>query len=352
MLDLARGGDLRYNLSASGGKFNEATAKFYISQVILALEYLHRIGIIHRDVKPENILLNDDGYIKLTDFGVSKVLNVKTNDCRSTSGTHGYMAPEMYISPGYRHGTAADWFALGVTLFELLVGQRPFDSKTLKGNQCSEGGIYQLYIGFMSPQEGSDLSPDCQHFLRGLLHPCPDMRLTIPLQSSERHSPQNGNIFKQPWLRLMNWEMLFYRALPAPFIPNMHIERSCLSPSDAHAVLNHHLQALPIADSEQVHFADYSLHRNNVEQLQPNPLILSQNMKQTHALTIEQQIPVPSRNTSPSPSIATSTSKIRNPTYLPSQSAALSSIEYSTFRENQQRLQINTHHKGILSVFM
>jgi serine/threonine protein kinase len=86
VLDLARGGDLRYNLSASGGRFSETRAKFYIAQVILALEYLHRIGIIHRDVKPENLLLNDDGYIKLADFGVSKVLSAKTGDCRSTSG--------------------------------------------------------------------------------------------------------------------------------------------------------------------------------------------------------------------------------------------------------------------------
>lgn len=264
---------MRYNLSASGGIFSEERAKFYISQIILALEYLHRIGIIHRDVKPENILLNDDGYIKLTDFGVSKVLNVKTGDCRSTSGTHGYMAPEMYVAPGYRHGTAADWFAMGVTLFELLVGQRPFDSKTIKGNQCKEGGVYQLYTGFMSPQEGSRLSPDCRNFLRGLLHPRPEMRLSMPRENNRsRHLLNDGNtnapashVLEQPWLKQMNWEMLYYRALPAPVIPDVFLVRSCLSPSDAQAVLEEHRQAQAIADSDQEHFTDYCFHKKNTE---------------------------------------------------------------------------------------
>ena len=271
VLDLARGGDLRYNLSASGGRFSEERAKFYVAQVVLALDYLHQIGIIHRDVKPENILLNNDGYVKLTDFGVSKVLNVKTGDCRSTSGTHGYMAPEMYVAPGYRHGTPADWFAVGVTLFELLVGQRPFDSKTLKNNQCKEGGVYQLYTGFMSPQEGSDLSVECQHFLRGLLHPRPDMRLSMPqlsskihrLKDSNKHTSSSHNVLEQPWLRHMNWEMLYHRALPAPLIPDLFLVRSCLSTSDAHVVLEEHLQTQAVAESDQVHFAEYFLDKQN-----------------------------------------------------------------------------------------
>jgi serine/threonine kinase 32 len=110
VLDLAKAGDMRYNLSLLGGIFSEELARFYLCQVILALEYLHQLRIIHSttpsplalphdvllsiylsgDIKPENILLNDDGFIKLTDFGVSKFLS-PFDDCRSTSGTHGYM---------------------------------------------------------------------------------------------------------------------------------------------------------------------------------------------------------------------------------------------------------------------
>jgi serine/threonine protein kinase len=91
VLDLALGGDLRYNLSKSlGGKFTENVGRFYVAQLILALEYCHSLGVLHRDVKPENILLLGTGYIKLTDFGVARQLE-ENNHCYSSSGTHGYM---------------------------------------------------------------------------------------------------------------------------------------------------------------------------------------------------------------------------------------------------------------------
>ena len=91
VVDLALGGDLRYNLKYDArNKFSEDRAKFYIAQVLLALDSCHKNNILHRDVKPENLLLKENGYIMLTDFGIAKILpNIE--DCRSTSGTHGYM---------------------------------------------------------------------------------------------------------------------------------------------------------------------------------------------------------------------------------------------------------------------
>ena len=89
VLDLAVGGDMKYNLrNSSTGRFTEQTTLFFISQVLLALDHCHKKGILHRDIKPENILLDSTGYIKLTDFGVSKHLSDIKN-CTSTSGTHG-----------------------------------------------------------------------------------------------------------------------------------------------------------------------------------------------------------------------------------------------------------------------
>ena len=275
VLDLAKGGDLRYNMNANGGKLHEETAKFYIAQVILALEYLHEVQVIHRDVKPENILLNDDGYIKLTDFGVSKRLN-EEGYCRSTSGTHGYMAPEMYISPQYAHDSAADWFAVGVTLFELLIGQRPFDVKTLKGNQCREMGPYQLHVGFVSPRQGSELSYECQHFLRSLLAAPPERRLKGKTKtcsskhSSSRYEQKRDDqlspyVRDHPWLRRIKWEMLYYRALPVPFIPDSVMIRSCLSPADAMALMKEHrkLKQNLISKSAQEAFSGYH-YRNHI----------------------------------------------------------------------------------------
>ena len=93
VLDLAVGGDMRYNLKcAPYYRFSEHRARFYIAQVLLAVEACHQASILHRDVKPENILLKENGYVVLSDFGVAKLLD-KIEDCRSTSGTHGYMAP-------------------------------------------------------------------------------------------------------------------------------------------------------------------------------------------------------------------------------------------------------------------
>ena len=98
VLDLAVGGDMRYNLKcAPYYRFSEHRARFYIAQVLLAVEACHQACILHRDVKPENILLKENGYVVLSDFGVAKLLD-KIEDCRSTSGTHGYMAPGIGIS--------------------------------------------------------------------------------------------------------------------------------------------------------------------------------------------------------------------------------------------------------------
>ena len=90
-LDFVSGGDMKYNLAiAPGGCFDERRSMFYIGQVFLALQHCHQRGVLHRDIKPENIMLDGTGYIKLTDFGVSKHLS-DIEDCRSTSGTHGYL---------------------------------------------------------------------------------------------------------------------------------------------------------------------------------------------------------------------------------------------------------------------
>ncbi|CAM9305673.1 unnamed protein product [Ectocarpus fasciculatus] len=122
-LDYCAGGDMRYNLSQTADKrFSEEAVRFYAAQLILALEYCHGMRVLHRDVKPENILLLESGYLKLTDFGVARRVSASM-ECESSSGTHGYMAPEIYAQPRHAHGPPADWFSLGVTLHEFATGR-------------------------------------------------------------------------------------------------------------------------------------------------------------------------------------------------------------------------------------
>lgn len=87
--------------------------------MVLALEYIHSNAIIHRDVKPENILFDTNGYVKLTDFGIARTFS--PNNQSDTSGTPGYMAPE--VIKGQQHGFTADYFAVGVILHELMFGR-------------------------------------------------------------------------------------------------------------------------------------------------------------------------------------------------------------------------------------
>jgi serine/threonine protein kinase len=132
-MNYCSGGDLRYNLKHQPQhRFPESVCRFYIAQCLLAVDACHSVHILHRDVKPENLILDANGYIKLTDFGVSKYYDSDLEmECKSTSGTHGYMAPEIYAKH-HVHGRAVDYFAVGVTLHELCLGQRPFEASSIR----------------------------------------------------------------------------------------------------------------------------------------------------------------------------------------------------------------------------
>ncbi|CAN6478658.1 unnamed protein product [Victoria cruziana] len=158
-MEYLNGGDL-YSLLRNLGCLDEDVARIYIAEVVLALEYLHSLRIVHRDLKPDNLLIAHDGHIKLTDFGLSKVGLINSTDDlsgptasgstlleeyehhsfvpehenprerrqkRSAVGTPDYLAPEILLGTG--HGTAADWWSVGVILFELIVGIPPFNAE-------------------------------------------------------------------------------------------------------------------------------------------------------------------------------------------------------------------------------
>lgn len=120
-MEYVPGGDLLSQLKQHG-TLSEDDAKFYVAEVTLALEYLHKNNIIHRDVKPENILIARDGHIRLADFGLSKFLDLQNGQTtKRLCGTVEYMAPEMFRKTGY--STSVDWWALGILTYDVTQGQ-------------------------------------------------------------------------------------------------------------------------------------------------------------------------------------------------------------------------------------
>jgi len=125
ILEYCSSGDLGKYI-ARKGKLEENHARIYIAEIILAIQYLHRREIIFRDLKPDNIVMDEDGHCKLTDFGLSKEGIDDNISANSFCGSLAYLAPEMLARKG--HGKSVDWYLLGVLFYEMLVGIPPYYS--------------------------------------------------------------------------------------------------------------------------------------------------------------------------------------------------------------------------------
>ncbi|KAF1947973.1 kinase-like protein [Clathrospora elynae] len=203
ILEYAQGGELFHHLAAER-MFSEDVAAFYMAEMVLALDHLHRtVGVIYRDLKPENCLLDSEGHLLLTDFGLSKVSLDEDNPCRSFLGTVEYMAPE--VVQGIEYGAAVDWWSLGALGFDLLTGNPPFTGNN--NAKIQEKIVKQkLTLPYY-------LSADAKDLLTRLLRKEPKKRLgsnmAKDLQTFKKHR----------FFRKIDWKKLEARELEPPIQP-------------------------------------------------------------------------------------------------------------------------------------
>ncbi|EDL14018.1 ribosomal protein S6 kinase polypeptide 6 [Mus musculus] len=199
ILDFLRGGDVFTRLSKEV-LFTEEDVKFYLAELALALDHLHRLGIVYRDLKPENILLDEIGHIKLTDFGLSKESVDQEKKAYSFCGTVEYMAPEVVNRRG--HSQSADWWSYGVLMFEMLTGTLPFQGKDRNETMNM---ILKAKLGM--PQF---LSAEAQSLLRMLFKRNPANRLgSEGVEEVKRHA----------FFASIDWNKLYKREVQPPFRP-------------------------------------------------------------------------------------------------------------------------------------
>jgi serine/threonine protein kinase len=203
--EFLQGGDLFFHLHDKRYTvFPEAKAKFYIMELVVALDFLHKNNMVYRNLKPENILLDSQGHVKLTDFGLSKIFENEDDKAYTVCGTPQYLAPEILLRKGY--DKAVDWWSLGCVLYEMLYGRLPFKLK--KGQKISLN-IYKEEIAF-----DKKISEEAKDLIINLLIFDPKSRLGSGVDGGEKI--KNHNFFKG-----VNWKDVWDRKLEPPFVPNL-----------------------------------------------------------------------------------------------------------------------------------
>ncbi|XP_069598924.1 cGMP-dependent protein kinase 2 [Ranitomeya imitator] len=204
LLEACLGGEL-WSILRDRGSFDETTARFCIGCVAEAFEYLHQIGVMYRDLKPENLLLDTEGYVKLVDFGFAKKI-FPGQKTWTFCGTPEYVAPEVILNKG--HSFSVDFWSLGILLYELLTGSPPFTGP-------DQMMIYNVILqGIEKVEFHSKIARRSEDLIRRLCRQNPAERLG---------NMKNGiaDIKKHRWFNGFNWEGLSLRNLPSPLKPEL-----------------------------------------------------------------------------------------------------------------------------------
>ncbi|KAH8919875.1 kinase-like protein [Atractiella rhizophila] len=215
VMDYKSGGELFAHLQRVGGKFEESRVRFYVGQIVLALQFLHNHRIIYRDLKPENCLLDAEGHIALCDFGLSKLDFGAYDLTRTFCGTTEYLAPEIIMEEGY--GFPVDFWSLGVLLFEMCFGWSPFYAEERR----------EKYLNILQKElkipKRPVLTLECNDLLMKLLTRNPLRRIGAIEGTKE--------IKRHPFFHLLDWTALERGEIPPPFKPSASDALSSSSPS-------------------------------------------------------------------------------------------------------------------------
>jgi serine/threonine protein kinase SCH9 len=199
LADYKGGGEL-FQYVRSKGRFDEDTGRFYVAEIILALDHLHANGTTYRHLRPENILLDSDGHIALTDFGLSAPSSVDGKYAESDDD----VAPEA-AAEGHRFAKMGDFWALGVCTFEMCYGRNLFWAEDAQVHESILHGTFRF------PSDST--SPEGRSFVKGLL--------TRDLNSRLGAQEGTKELMRHPFFRDVDWAAMARREIVPPYIPKV-----------------------------------------------------------------------------------------------------------------------------------
>ncbi|XP_039617261.1 protein kinase C theta type isoform X1 [Polypterus senegalus] len=205
VMEYLNGGDLMFHIQ-SCSKFDLPRATFYAAEIVCGLQFLHSKGIIYRDLKLDNVLLDRDGHIKIADFGMCKENMFEEAKTCTFCGTPDYIAPEILL--GQKYGYSVDWWSFGVLLYEMLIGQSPFH-----GNDEEE--LFQ------------SIRTDDPFYPRALPKDCKDILVKLFVREPEQRLGIRGTIRQHAFFRTINWQALENREIEPPFKPCVKSPSDC-----------------------------------------------------------------------------------------------------------------------------